>query len=90
MPEIVVDILILVGFAAIVSAPATVPLAFDKINSMKESKKSRCIHLWRRNDAEYYAESVKYHYFCEKCKSSKGLWDSDAKRFEEDFMSDWL
>lgn len=90
MSKIAVDIVFIIVFTAIVTVPFTIPATYDALKIIRDNKRSRCIHLWRKNDVEYYSEGAKYYYFCEKCKSDKELWDSEAKRFEEEFMNDYL
>ena len=54
----------------------------------KKNKQMNCFHLWRKLDGDYSRSETVYRYKCTKCKSDKQLRESEAERFEKDFMSD--
>lgn len=58
-------------------------------DALRNIKKRRCIHLWRRMDADYSNQETLYRYHCVKCKLDRELWEDESKRFEDDFMSDY-
>lgn len=57
--------------------------------SYRKNRQMNCYHAWRRLDEDYSGQEVVYRYRCEKCKLGRRLDEKSAKRFEEDFLSDY-
>lgn len=55
----------------------------------KRNKQLSCHHMYRKKDGDYSSSVVIYRYRCEKCKAEKKLGGEAAKKFEEDFLSDY-
>lgn len=59
------------------------------MNNKKQKKYGDCFHLWRKLDGDYARKETVYRYRCEKCKMDKYLKESEAVKFERDFMNDF-